>query len=249
MHIEREILPCGNMVNQTSKIVLSLLVFLFLGILFSCETSELSPGDSPTGQEYFPIQVGNFWVYRVDTTQYTFAGEVKKGSYFLKEVISDSLPDQEGSKVFRIEIYKTLDTTKAWEIDSVWVVRVGNDKIIRTENNRPFVKLLFPLREGSRWDGNQYNTNQDSNSVFWYTLRNLGVYRRFQNQEIETVEVVQKIDSNCVNNSYYSEVYYKNIGLGFRRKSFLEYDSCTQAIPDIEQGKTVDYNLISYGKQ
>ena len=223
--------------------------FLLFSVLISCDTSEIDPEKIDSGSDYYPIAVGNFWVYAVDTTEYAFSGAIRKGRYFMKEIVSDTLPDQEGARVFRLEIYRTTDTTKAWQIDSVWTVRVGKDKIIKTENNRPFVKLLFPLREGSRWDGNQYNPLQDSNSVYWYTVRDLGKTTQFNNQNVPSVEIAQKIDSNCINLSYFTEIYFKNIGLGYRRKRFLEYDSCNVATPKIEQGKDIIYTLLSFGKQ
>lgn len=223
----------------------------FLGVmlgllLFGCETADVNPENVPTGREYYPMQVGRFWVYKVDSVNYSFTGGKTQGSFFYKEYISDTLPDQEGAKVYRIEISKTLDTTQGWSLDSVWSVRVGKDRIIKSENNLPIVKLVFPLREGSRWDGNQYNIYQDSSSIFWYRIKDLGRLVTFKNKPVESVEIVQKVDSNCINFSYFTEVYFKNIGLAYRRKTHYDYASCV-GVPEIEQGSSFEYNLISYG--
>jgi hypothetical protein len=225
---------------------------LLLAGFFSCSTSEISPERIVSGKEFYPIEKGNFWIYKVDTIDYSFAGDTTRGSYFIKELIADSLYQQEGSTVYKIEIYRTADTTLAWAIDSVWSIRADGDKIIKTENNRPLVKLRFPLQEGSRWDGNQFNTQQDSNSVFWYTVRNLNKSAVFNDQNVASVEIVQKIDSNCINKSEFREVYYRGIGLGYKRRSFIQYsqvgeDPCGQ-IPKIEIGYTKTFTLISKGK-
>lgn len=241
-------LDCTSMKISPILKRFAFLILILPSLFFACETNEIKPEAIPSGTEYFPIAVGNYWVYRVDSIEYTFTNQKLIGTYFRKEKISDTLPDQEGARVFRIEIYKTSDTLKPWILDSVWSVRVGKDKIIKAENNVPFVKLLFPLQESSQWDGNQYNTGQDSGSVYWYKVRNLGKMVTFRNQIVESVEIVQKIDSNCLNNAYFTEVYYRNIGLGFKRRSYKTYVSCV-GIPVIEQGKTTDFTLIDYGKE
>lgn len=228
-----------------NSLVLAFLISLF-SVISGCETSEINPVESPSGREFYPAQVGDFRIYRVDTIEYTFTGQKNQGTFFLKEKISDTLPDQEGAKVYRIELYSTLDTNSNWNLDSVWSVRVGRDKIIKTENNRPIVKLYFPLEEGSRWDGNQYNPLQDSSSIFWFKVQNLGKLISYKNRVIESVEVIQKIDSNCVNFSYFTEIYFKNIGLGYKRKTYFDYESCT-GVPTIEQGKSFEYFLIKNG--
>jgi len=233
--------------KPTFRLAAAFFAFAFLILIFNaCETSEINPVQIPSGQDYYPVKVGMFHVYRVDSVEYTFSGQRYQGSFFYKEKISDTLPDQEGSKVFRIEIYSTQDTSSAWHLDSVWSVRVSSDKIIKTENNRPIVKLYFPLKEGSRWDGNQFNTLQDSNSVFWFRVQNLGKTAGFQNKNVESVEIVQKIDSNCINFSYFTEVYFKNIGLGYKRKTYFDYESCT-GVPVISQGRSFEYFLIEHG--
>jgi len=238
--------PTGiRILNQAIAIV-------FLAGLFSCSTSEISPETIESGKEFYPIKKGNFWIYKIDTIEYSFSGNTTSGSYFIKEIIADSLYRQEGSVVYKIELYRAADTTLPWVIDSVWSIRADGDKIIKTENNRPLVKLRFPLQDGSRWDGNQFNTQQDSNSVFWYTVRNLNKSTLFNDQNVASVEIVQKIDSNCINKSEFREVYYRGIGLGYKRRAFIQYsqdgeDPCGQ-IPKIEIGYSKTYTLIRNGK-
>mgnify|MGYP000901198517 FL=1 len=238
--------------NPGLRILNQVFALLFLAGVYSCSTSEISPETIESGKDYYPVVKGNYWIYRVDTIGYSFSGDTTQGTYFIKELISDSLYQQEGSVVYKIEVYRAADTTLPWVIDSVWSIRADDNKIIKTENNRPYVKLRFPLQEGSRWDGNQFNTQQDSNSVFWYAVRNLNKSAVFNGQNVASVEIVQKIDSNCINKSEFREVYYRGIGLGYKRRSFIQYsqdgeDPCGQ-IPKIEIGYTKTFTLILNGK-
>jgi len=232
---------------------------LFLVLLFgsglyltSCQSDDIVPKELESGRSYYPISVGRFWIYKVDSTNYAFNGEVSKGTFYLKEKISDSLYRQEGSMVYRIEISKGLTETGPWLLDSIWTIRKDIDKIIKTENNRPIVKLRFPLKDGNAWDGNAFNPLQDSNTVFLYTIKDLGKSVDYKGETIPSLEVVQKIDSNCINKSAFLEIYYENIGLGYKRASFIQYsqsgtDPCSRPIPLIEIGYDKIFTLVNNG--
>lgn len=231
-------------------------LFFILSLLlaWACSPSDIDPVLVEGGAEFYPVGKGNFWEYRVDTVAYTFAGDTTTGSYFIREVISDSLYLQEGNPVFRIELYRRNLESAPWRLDSVWTLRKDPDKILKTENNRPIVKLKFPLREGSRWDGNAFNILQDSNTVHWFKVQNLNKTYAFAGENYPGVEIIQKNDSNCINNSDFREVYLKGIGMYFSRKKFIQYvqqagpDPCAQ-IPIIEIGYSKSSTLLSFGRQ
>jgi hypothetical protein len=220
----------------------------------ACATEEVDPKLLPPGREYYPAEPGRYWIYRVDTIAFTFAGDTLPGTYYLKEKITDTLYLQENNPVYRLELYKTPDTTMGWRLDSVWSLRTDPDKILKTQNNRPLVKLRFPLREGSSWDINQFNVLQDSNSANWAAVKNFEKNTLWNGQNYPSLQVIQKSDSNCVGNSVFLETYLKNIGLAFRKKKFITYDlsepdACSRPIRKIEIGYDNNYYLIETGKE
>jgi hypothetical protein len=239
------------------KLTLSptLLAFLFsIGLFLACSTEEVEPEQIELGTDYFPVEIGKYWTYRVDTLEYTFAGNIERGFYFLKEKISDSLYRQEGNMVYRIERFKTLDTNQSWILDSVWSMRVDKEKILKTENNRPLVRLRFPLREGLSWDINQFNPLQDSNSINWAVVKEYGKPFTFKGQLYPSATILEKRDSNCVNNSAFLETYLKGIGLAFKQKKLITYDltvdsACSKPIRKIESGYDQKYTLLQTGKE
>jgi hypothetical protein len=239
--------------NSGLRLLVQVFIGSFLAGLVACSTLDINPQSVESGKDFYPIAKGSYWIYKVDTISYLFSGDTTTGHYFVKEKISDTLYQQEGNWVHRIELSRRQDTSQNWVIDSIWSIRVDQDKILKNQNNRPIVKLRFPLREGSRWDGNQFNTQQDSNSVFWYKVQNLNKPFLFGNENVQSVEIIQKIDSNCINKSEFRELYLRGIGPGFRRLSFIQYvqsgdDPCGQ-IPVIEIGYTKTFTLLSFGKE
>jgi hypothetical protein len=234
---------------------------LIISLLGACSSSEIMPSAVESGRDFYPVQTGNTWIYQVDTIRYssrfvtslnTIVVDTVKGRYFLKEIIADSIGLQEGNPLFRIELFRSADSTGPWAIDSVWSIQRGKDKILKTENNRPLVKLKFPVSEGSRWDGNQYNSLQDSSGTFWYKATAVNKAFAFQNNFYPGVVVVQKSDSNCLGKSDFQETYLKDIGPVSVLKSSLIYsqdgpDPCG-SIPRIESGRVRNFKLIRFEK-
>jgi hypothetical protein len=233
----------------------------FFLILQSCQTQDVLPSLSEVGLEFYPIQSGNTWIYQVDTTAYLsrfnsaqnqIQTDTFRGRYFLKEIISDSIGLQEGNPIFRVEIYRAPDSTGPWKIDSVWSIQRSQSKILKTENNRPIVKLKFPLKEGSRWDGNQYNALQDSSGSSWFNAINLNREIPFRNNFYPSVMIIQKSDSSCLGKTRAIERYMKGIGPDYKYQSGLIYsqdgpDPCGN-IPRIESGKEKIFKLLYFEK-
>lgn len=243
------------------QILLFLPALLVLSTFFGCSTQEIQPAAIQSGREFYPVQTGNSWIYQVDTVRYSsrfvpainsIVVDTSKGRYYIKETIADSIGLQEGNPFFRIELFHAADSTGPWLIDSVWSIQRGMDKILKTENNLPIVKLRFPLTEGSRWDGNQYNSLQDSSETYWYRATGLNKSYPYKNNFYPGVVVIQKSDSNCLGKENFRETYLKDIGPSFILKSSLLYsqegpDPCG-SIPKVESGRVRTYNLIRFEK-
>jgi hypothetical protein len=242
---------------------LFLAIFLLLSTCFltGCSSQEIMPASVESGKDFFPLKVGNSWIYQVDSTRYisrfvtslnTIVTDTFRGRYYIKETIADSIGLQEGNPFFRIELFHAIDSSGPWQIDSVWSIQRGTDKILKTENNRPIVKLKFPISEGSRWDGNQYNSLQDSSGTFWYKATRVNKSVTFRNNSYPGVLVIEKADSNCLGKDDFSTTYLRDIGPAFILKSSLIYsqegpDPCG-SIPKIESGRIRTYNLIRFEK-
>ena len=235
------------------------LTAIIVTFLEGCNSREILPSAIENGVDYYPIKTGNSWIYQVDTIRYiprlssgnsAVKTDTLKGRYYLKEIIADSIGLQEGNPFFRVEQYISAEIDGPWMIDSVWSIQRGIDKILKTENNRPIVKLKYPLREGGRWDGNQYNNRQDSSGNDWFTSYDVGKEYYFQNNPFVSVLIVHKSDSNCLTNTRIWERYLKGIGPAFIQKLSLVYsqegtDPCGK-LPVIESGKERIFTLLRF---
>ncbi len=143
--------------NRTNYI--ALLVAL---VLFSCGKQE-----EPTsfGTEYFPIEVGKYKCYAMESIEYDAFLETADTTYFyIRETIDSEFLDNSNEQAFRLRIEKSIDTTLGWNFESYGVVKKDDYSAQLVLNDTRFVKLSFPVRNRKSWDENEYNTlNKQTN--------------------------------------------------------------------------------------
>lgn len=135
---------------------LSLVALASLALLISCTeaTEEL---DLNFGYEFYPLEVGRSWEYEVDSIVLSRQGtEVNTVRLFYREAIIEARPGNAGDTLFIVEHYERYSDTAAWEFKKVLSLARSANHAYRTEDNLRFLKLIFPIREGDRWDGHQF---------------------------------------------------------------------------------------------
>jgi hypothetical protein len=124
-----------------------------------------------------------------------------------------------------------------------------------TENNVPFIKLIFPLRTDLQWDGNALNSRLED------------IYELQPTSDELRHEIESPIDS-LLNNSItvlqessqdttlakveVLETYAENIGLFYKKTIRLQYcntDTACIGQGIIEAGRKFRQTLIEHGKE
>ena len=126
----------------------------------------------------------------------------------------------EGKEALRIERYRRENNSQKWVIDSVFTAKKEIDKGLKTENNVTYLKILFPIKEGLKWNGNAYNSF--GNDI--YELKKVNQFfqtngRKFDN----TFTVIQQNDSTLVDLKKRIEIYAENIGMIYQEKTNVLY--------------------------
>jgi len=133
------------------------IAFLILGLvlLASCKT-EPDPFEPDFGYDYYPLELGNTWIYEVDSITYDPQNTANFDSVrlYVKETIADTLLDNNGNTLYRIEYFERSDEQSEWTIKNVYTAGIVNFQAQRTVDNRKFIKMPFPVEDPSRWDGN-----------------------------------------------------------------------------------------------
>jgi len=199
--------------------------------LVSCEKQSIQVSFASI-KDYFPIQKGRSLTYRLDSTIYNESSNTKSiRSHIVRDVLDTSITDNLGitNYVFKRSIRNKVDTTK-WDLQLTYRITIDSAKLIVTENNLRFIKLVSPLREGFDWQGNSY-INTAENTELSYFADWQYTYGKINNPETinnivfpETISVIQKNDTvgNPVDRKQYAailyskEIYAKQTGLVYK---------------------------------
>ena len=107
------------------------------------------------GEDLYPLAVGSEYIYAVDSVIYDplGAGErIDTVTGFSREVITEIIEGAADDTLYRLERSYRRTTDAPWQVTDVWTVRREPTRLIRTEENLDFIKLVFPLTERSDWD-------------------------------------------------------------------------------------------------
>lgn len=220
--------------------------YLLIGIILVCCTDErYSPPDD--GADFYPLQVGNFHIYRVAERNFSQGSETQR-EYQLKTEVVDSFPSSESEFTFVINRFTRSEDSDPWHILDTWSVRKTRNRLIMTEGNLQVVTFRFPPKKGLSWDGNEFNSLPADE----FEISDL--QSSFQQQGMtfgETASVTQENnDDRIVFYDLREERYASGVGLIYRKIHQLEYctlDPCLGQ-QQVESGIEYVQELIAYGR-
>lgn len=221
-----------------------LFLVLSIGFVSSCnETKEVDTNS--LGYDFYPIEIGQYRIYDVEEIVYQAIG-FDTSVYQLRETIFDSIPSMD-QITYLIRRDKRDDATLEWEADSVWTVTKTVNFLAVNENNIPFIKLTFPVRNSAEWNGNSINSK--SELIYYYQSLDTPIIDSLSSSDHIRV-IIEDIEQNIVNQDLRSEVYAKNIGLV--SKDYLTLNFCTvdcTELGEIESGRSLKQTLIEIGNE
>lgn len=211
-------------------------LFILVLMTSGCIRSEIEDIEIDSGYDYSPLQVGKYFVYQVDSTEFRpVVGGIAldSSSTFVKELIADSFPDNTGAVTYRLERYERKDNAQPWTIRSVYALTRTEEEFYRTEDNLRFVKLRFPLQEGRKWNPTRFFDNLLEVEVAGQTIQMFkswsaevsaaGRMEEIGNLNFPDVATIVSSDSeNLIEKRYAMEKYARNIGLVFRELQIMD---------------------------
>ncbi len=225
------------------------LFFAVSGLWISSCSPDTTPEelDIDYGYEYFPLEIGKFLEYRLDSVIYdtTSIGVTRDTNvWFSREEVVDTFRDLSNELNYRIERSQRKSSADPWEIQSVYAAILKDNQAIRIEDNFRFIKMVFPLRLGDIWDGNIFIDDETIITVAgesiepfksWsYELDGLDEQIIVNNTPYDSVMTIFQAnnqegpDPNLIELRYSKEEYAKNVGLIRRQMQILD----TQCIAD-----------------
>jgi len=215
------------------------IILLIVAInIFSCKKETLLVD---THQDYFPVKIGTWVIYDVDSTFYDdFMDSVFYFTFQVKEVIESEFIDNEGRSALRIERYYRDSSEAQWVIKDVWTANRTNKTAELVENNIRYIKLIFPIIKNSKWNGN--NANILDENIYEYT--DIHTPYTVQNNTFDSCLIVQhENELTLFTQKFSKEVYAKNIGKIYKNHINIE----KLADGTIVSGFDYSYKIVSWG--
>lgn len=234
--------------------ILLLILPLFL---FACAKRELDDHQTDMGYDYFPVKVGQYRTYAVDSIVFGQLGADTLSSQ-IKETIVEELNDGLDKK-YRVlrEWRKSMDDN--WQTNTVWWIVKEENRIIQTEENLKFIKLTFPVKLGTSWDGNSFF---DDRTVVKIASENLEFFKEWDyqvtgkgdrilsNESFDNVFVIQEADfETSIELRKSTAIYAKGVGLIERMQQILDTQciTCSNAWSEkAEKGVILTQLLIDH---
>ncbi|HRH61843.1 MAG TPA: hypothetical protein PLI68_00820 [Bacteroidia bacterium] len=230
-----------------------LLTLVYIALIVTACKKDKAVEAVDIGYNYFPVEVGRYVVYQVDSISYNdFFTPVKidTAHFQLKEVIESVFTDNEGRESERIERYVRYADTLPWSLRDVWYQTRSTTKDEKVEENVRFIRLTFPTRNNQKWNGNALNTI----GTYSYEYKSVDTKKTVNGNVFDsTLTVNQILDSNLIEKKYQVEIYAKNVGMIYKR--FVDVQDKGITIEPgplsnrIDAGTDYTYRIIEYGKQ
>jgi len=188
----------------------------------SCSTDDVSPTTSV--KDYFPMKIGASHIYSVEETVISQISGESKSTYELRTIVTDSIPESDGSFLYVIQRYRRNDALSPWTNLPTWSARVSKFQAIFNEENTGYLKAEAPVVEGKAWNGNLPNSlDEDKYEMIEvgmpYSVNSLTNFPK-------TITILQNDNNDLiVFQDKRSEIYAEGVGLIYREILQLEY--CT----------------------
>jgi hypothetical protein len=154
---------------------------------------------------------------------------------YVREEIVDTLLDNLGNTLFKVERFTKKDSISQWEISKVLTQAMYDNQAFRTEDNLKYIPLVFPIRENKSWNGNVFIDVFQSISVNGEPVEIFKEWSSHRMRNIDSPETIGTFDfenvlsvtaSNSSNNNLeqrlWTEKYVKGIGLVYRELWILD---------------------------
>ena len=234
----------------SEKITYIFFSFFFLIIFYSsCKKEEYIPQSLSDGK-YFPMKLGSWIIYEVDSVFYDDFYEPTKIDtiyYHIKEVVADTFRDLTGNQTYRIERFRRADTSESWVLYNVWTVNKFERLVERTEQNLRYIKMVFPIDEFKTWKGNSYinaTGNIDYMDGWDYVYSEIHKKDTVNNLVFDsTVFIIQKDDVSLIRKDYFVEQYAKGVGMIYKEASHLSKQNINE---EWQSGYYIKYQILDF---
>ncbi len=220
-------------------------------LIFGSCTKQI---EQPRADDYFPLEIGKYIVYDVDSTTYDdYSKTTYHNNYQMRYEVVDTFRDNEGRLSYAIDVLQRKTSNDTFVGRDVIHVTKTNGRLEWTQTNAKIIKMIIPIDNSTpSWDGMTYIEPREeamyeyNTSVFPWDFKYSKIRETFDpgNNFFENTVTVTGIDEQTnqpddsvyADRNFYQEVYAKGYGLVYRERIFWVYN--------VDKGYKKGYELI-----
>ncbi len=227
--------------NRLIRIAIFAIVFIF-----SCVKNEREQVDVESDKAFFPLQVGKFLEYEVDSILFRQGKFLDSVHTFIREEIISQSRDSLGEIFFILRSNKKT-LTQPWVPSASYSGRILEQKVIRNESNLHFIKLVFPILKNQTWNGLALIKKDQDFNVEGESIAIYEGWEFFKTQDgahpekigllnfNDVITVLQTDAEDILAKRYSIEKYTKGVGLVYRECHIFDcndkVNTCTNTVP------------------
>lgn len=203
------------------------------------ETDDTTSYGGELTRRYYPLNKGHYVLYDVDSTIWNdFTGDSTKRHMQVRYDVADSFRNTENSLSYQIEVRTRANDSAAFVTNDVIYATPVENGLDVTQNNLRFRKLVFPVKNGTSWQGNSQIATADQDLQYYadwfYTYYKQGDSYNTGSANFENTITVQQVNDSLnspeqmpttyAERRFAKEVYGYNVGLIYREITRWTYD-------------------------
>jgi len=233
------------MIKRIAYISIMVSMITVLMVEMGCRKNAIEPRPNDFGYGYFPLNIGNTWIYQVDSIDYdAFAKTIDTFRFLVKQEIVDTIIDNQGVRSSIVDVSRTDSLNGAFVFDRNMVKRITAFRAEVLDSNVRVINLVFPPSLYKYWDANAYNTK---NKEEYEILEEMSTEIIDTTMYVNTLHVVQRDEAFKTLRNYGIEKYAEDNGLIYARQIFWTKKAIGDTT-EIPEGYDYTYTLKSFEK-
>jgi hypothetical protein len=237
---------------------------LFISLFFISCKKEKDSFSSESVNDYYPLQVGKYITYNLDSTIFVNFGQKDTVIHYeAQDRVDAQITDNLGRPAYRIFHFIRKTASEDWIQNNTFTVVPTDNSIEFVENNQRFLKLEIPVKQDFSWKGNSYIDTYSVNSEVkylddWdYIYDSIDVPLTINSLTIDSTLKISERDeflgqdpsipgTQYAEKTYAVEKYGKGIGLIYREFLHWEYQGEQPGRPGYYVGYGVKLSITDH---
>ncbi|MCC6721160.1 MAG: hypothetical protein IT243_03095 [Bacteroidia bacterium] len=204
-----------------NNVLKSFFIVVFAMALFTnCRKNKYEPIVTDIGHQYFPIKLGQSFIYKADSFRIGYQGTPLGGEkkvFYIKEDVIYKFGDSIKT-VYTFARYHSYDSLK-WNFVKYHFYEIEKYKVLHKEDNILTTELVFPVSLKYYWNGNEFN-NLDYQE-FEYSILGFD-FNLFDKKYTKSIKVRMDSTVNSVQNHIKTNVYSSGIGIIYHESTNID---------------------------